>query len=327
MKHKKTVIMGMLFQAFLLTFTSTLKAEAKDFPSSTIHFVVPGAPGTALDITARMLAEEITKISNTPSIVMNRPGAGSQIGAEFVARSKPDGYTWLIAPFNVVGVNPHILNNAKDPFQEFSFLTTIFNAPYVLVAHPSVDASTPEEVIALAKANPGKLNYGSGGPGSANQLAAELFKNATDVDITEIPYPSAAMVMPDLLAGRLDLFFAGLGLVQSQIEAGTLKPIVMISSQRSELFPEIPTLNESGLTLSQMDTWTGILGPAGIPLHILQIMHELTTQALSNPSLKKTLAQKAIEVYTTTPEDMKKIAKEDYFRYGTILKDLNNSPR
>ncbi|MGE4338408.1 MAG: Bug family tripartite tricarboxylate transporter substrate binding protein [Pigmentiphaga sp.] len=308
-----------LASCLLFGASASVWAQSPSSSRDVIRFIVPAAPGGSFDMMARVLAHELPTELDAAIVVENKPGAGNRIGADYVVKSAPDGRTWLVAPYNVLTVNPHIMKGVGDPLQEYTPVSTLSVVPFVLVAHPSVPANSVQELIALAKEKPGVINYGSAGTGGANQLAAELFKSAAGVDLTEVSYAGATQVIPDLLAGRLQVFFGAVNSLLPHIQSGALKPLASVSSNRIDALPDLPTIAESGLDVYEMTTWTGMVGPAGMDEQTVSKMNEALHKVLAKPEIVASLAQKGIEVQVSSPQEMTDIITREYDRYGTLL--------
>ncbi|MCK9511802.1 MAG: tripartite tricarboxylate transporter substrate binding protein [Pigmentiphaga sp.] len=297
-------------------------AQSASSSRDVIRFIVPAAPGGSFDMMARVLANELPAELDAAIVVENKPGAGNRIGADYVAKSQPDGKTWLVAPYNVLTVNPHIMKGVGEPLQQYTPVSTLSVVPFVLAAHPSVSADSVQELIALAKENPGMINYGSAGTGGANQLAAELFKSAAGVDLTEVSYAGATQVIPDLLAGRVHVFFGAVNSLLPHIQSGALKPLASVSSKRIDALPDVPTIAESGLDVYEMTTWTGMVGPAEMDPQTVARMNTALHHVLAKPEIVASLAQKGIEVQVSSPQEMVEIITREYDRYGLLLERM-----
>jgi tripartite-type tricarboxylate transporter receptor subunit TctC len=296
-------------------------ARAQDFPSKTIRIVVPGPPGSSLDVAGRELANDLQELWKVPLVVEHRPGAGSGIGADHVAKSPPDGYTWLIAPYNVLTLNQHLYNNPVHPLKEFTPVTTIASVPFLLVVHPDVPANSVSELITYAKAHPGKLNYGTSGPGSAQHLAAELFKSMAKVDIQHVSYKGAANAITDLLAGRIQVYFGANNSLLPHIRAGKLRPLGSAGARRGSLTADLPTIAEGGVPGYQLPTWTAVVLPGGTPPDVVGKVHAGVVQTLNKPEVRERLAKQGIEVETRSPEELARLIRAEYEMHGKLVKE------
>ncbi len=299
----------------------TFAARAQDFPSKTIRIVVPGPPGSSLDAAGRELANDLAELWKVALVVEHRPGAGSGIGADHVAKSPPDGYTWLIAPYNVLTLNQHLYNNPVHPLKEFTPVTTIASVPFLLVVHPSVPAHSVAELLAYAKANPGKLNYGTSGAGSAQHLAAELLKSMAKIDLTHVSYKSAASAIVDLIAGRIEVYIGANNSLLPHIRAGKLRPLGSAGARRGSLTADLPTIAEGGVPGYQLPTWTAVVLPGGTPAEIVAKVHAGVVQTLNKPEVRERLAKQGIEVETRSPEELAALIRKEYDMHGKLVKE------
>jgi tripartite-type tricarboxylate transporter receptor subunit TctC len=245
-------------------------AIGQTYPSKPIRLVVPFPPGGSLDVVARAIGQKLTEAWGQPVIIDNRTGAGGTIGADLVAKSPPDGYTILEGALSTHAVNISLYGKLPyDPVKDFAPISLVAITPNVLVINPAAPFNTVPELIAYAKANPGKLSFGSGSNGSAGHLAGELFKTDAHVDMVHIPYKGGAPALKALLAGDTQLMFANLAKSMQQVRAGKLKPVAVTTASRSTLVPELPTLSETGLPGFDIYTWWGFMAPVGTPKEII----------------------------------------------------------
>ena len=307
--------------ATLLATALPLVATAQDFPSKTIHIVVPGAPGSSLDSAGRELANHLQQAWGVPVVVEYKPGGGSGIGADYVAKSPPDGYTWLIAPYNVLTLNQHLYNNPVHPLKEFTPVTTIASVPFVLVVHPSVPANSIAELVTYARANPGKLNYGTSGAGSAQHLGGALFNSLAKTNIVEVGYKGGAAAITDLLAGRIQVYIGANNSLLPHIKAGKLRALGVAGARRGSLTGDLPTIAESGVPGFQLPTWNAVVLPAGVPEPVLQKIHAGVVQTLNQPEVKERLAGQGIEVETRSPAQLGELISKEYVELGKLVKE------
>jgi tripartite-type tricarboxylate transporter receptor subunit TctC len=299
----------------------SLAAAAETYPSKPIRLVVPFPPGGSLDVVARAIGQKLTDAWGQPVIVDNRPGAGGNIGADLVAKSAPDGYTILEGALSTHAVNVSLYSKMPyDPVRDFAPITLVAVTPNVLVLNPSVPANSVKELIAYAKAHPGKLSFGSGSNGSAGHLAGELFKMEAGVDMVHVPYKGAAPAMQDLLAGQTQLMFDNLANSMQYVRAGKLKALAVTTERRSALVPELPTLAEQGLPGFDISTWWGFMAPAGTPKEIIAKWNAEVTRILSTPEMKAFFAQQGAEPAPTTPEAFATMIQREIAKYAKIVK-------
>lgn len=282
-----------------LSFTTAGSAIAQDWPNKPVRLVVNFAPGGAADVLARAIAPTVSEHIGQTVLIENKPGAGGNIGAAEVARSAKDGYTLLMSSGGAISINPLIYGKMSfDPAKDLTPIAPVARIHLYLETHPSVPVNSVKEFIAYLKANPGKLSYGSPGPGSSPHLAGEMFKRAAQVDAIHIPYKGAAPALTDMLSGQLQFWFdSGTGL--KHVEAGKLKLLATSSSKRSPQYPDLPTLAESGLPGFDADTLFGLYAPYDVPPAVIQKVSEGVQKALVKPEVVK-----IIEGLGATPEPM-----------------------
>ena len=296
-------------------------AQADTFPSRTVKLVVPFPPGGPLDATGRAIAQKLTEAWGQSVIVENKPGAGGNIGADYVAKSAPDGYTVVMGALSTHAVNPSLY--PKMPFdaqRDFAPITLVAITPNVLVVNPSLPVHSVKELIAYAKANPGKLSFGSGSIGSAGHLAGELFKVDAGVDMVHVPYKGAAPAMQGLLAGDTQLMFDNLASAMSQVKAGKLRALAVTSAERSKLVSDLPTMAEAGVPGFDISTWFGLLAPAGTPPDVIARWNEGVTKILSAPDMRERLAAQGAEAAPDTPAEFAKFIDGELVKYAKIVK-------
>ncbi len=298
-----------------------LLAVAQPYPSKPVRVIVPLAAAGTGDTLARVVSEEMAKILGQPFVVENRPGSGGIIGTELVAKAAPDGYTLLSAsPSHVIhpALRPKV---GYDPIKDFEPITVIANTHQLIVGHPSVPASTVKELVAFAKANPGKLNYGSAGTGSATHLNMEMFKTMTGTFITHIPYRGSTQSRQDLVAGEVQLSVDGLLPTMPLIKAGKLKAFGLTSNRRSNVAPEIPTLAEAGVTGYASDTWYGIVAPGGTPNTVIATLHAAAIKAINTSSVRDRLTKQGAELVGNTPAEFRAMLERELRLWSEVVKD------
>jgi len=294
---------------------------AASFPSRSIRFVVPLTPGGSPDVMARTIAQRLQDVWGQPIVVENRPGGGGNIGAEAVIKSPADGYTWLLAPHNVMVTNSYFTKTSWDPLKDLAPVTVVAKVPFMLVVHPSVDANSVKELIALAKAKPASLNYGSSGTGQPQHLGGELFNSLAGTQIIHVPYKGAVPAVTDLLAGRIQVWIGAINTLLPHIKAGKLRVLGAVPSKRYASFPDIPTIAEAGLPGYDMDVWLATMVPTGVPADIIAKIQSEIAKALALPDIKERLAHQGIEATSSTTAELATLIREDYARYGKLIKD------
>jgi tripartite-type tricarboxylate transporter receptor subunit TctC len=301
-------------------------ARAQDaYPSRPIRVVVGHAAGGGVDILARHLGEHIRPLLGQPFVVENRPGANGMIGAQAVATAAPDGYTLLMASAGEIAISPHLFRKmAYDPFKDLQPVTLGTKVPNVLIVHPSVRASTTVELIALAKAAPRSLTYGSSGVGNLQHLNGELFNALAGTEIVHVPYKGAAPLIADLVAGQISMGFTSVAAAISLIKAGKLRPIAVTSRERVPALPDVPPLAETpALASYELNNWFGLFAPAGIPPAVLATLNTTAVKALSTPELQKRLVEQGGIPAPGTPQAFRDLIAADSRKFAQIIKDVN----
>jgi len=299
-----------------------LAAVAQSYPAKPIRLVVPFPAGGPLDLAGRAIGDHLAKAWGQPVVVENKPGAGGNIGADLVAKSPADGYTLVMGALSTHAVNPHLF--AKMPYdalKDFAPVTLVAVTPNVLVVNASLGANNVRELIALAKASPGKLSFASGSNGSAGHLAGELFKTLAGIDIVHVPYKGGAPAMQDLLGGQVQFMFDNLANSMAQLKAGKLKAFAVTTVKRSPLAPELPTMAEAGVTGFDISTWYGIMAPAGTPPDIVKKLNTEIVKFLASDNMKDKLKAQGAEAAPTTPEQFDAFIRAEWSKYAKIVKD------
>ncbi len=296
-------------------------AQAEPYPSKPIHFIVPYPPGGPLDTVARLLGQKVSESVKQPVIVENKPGAGGNIGADYVAKSAPDGYTILMGAVATHAINPTLYSHIPyDPVKDFAPVTEVASTPNVLVVNPSLPVSNVKEFIAYAKAHPGELNFGSGSTGSAGHLAGELFKSMAGVQMVHVPYKGAAPAMQDLIGGQIQLMFDNLASSLGQIRAGKVKALAVTTGKRSSLAPELPTIAESGLPGFDISTWFGIFAPGGTPQPVVEKLHDEFVKAIDSPDVQATMKKLGAEPVGNSPREFAAYIRSEARKYAKVIK-------
>lgn len=290
------------FAIAALAVLATGLAQAQDYPTRPIRFVVGFPPGGSTDLSARALGDRLSHALGQPVIVENKPGASGNIAAEQVARSAPDGYTFLVAATSFA-TSPAFFDKLPwDPVKDFTPVSMVATVPILAVVHPSVPAKTPKELIAYSKANPGKLNLASPGATTLTRLSGEMFKQVAGIDWVTVHYKGGAPAMQDLLGGNAQVMFANISDVIQQVKAGRLTPIAVTTPKRSAVVPEVPTLAESGYPGFSFSTWQAIVGPAGLPKEVVGRLNREIVKALALPEMKERFVSFGTDAESSTPE-------------------------
>ena len=300
----------------------TSGACAQTYPAKPIHLIVPFTPGGTTDILARALGQKWTEAWGKQIIVENRPGAGGSVAAEAVARSPADGYTIMVGHIGTLAVNPSLYPKlGYDPLKSFAPITLIATVPSVLVVHPGIPANSVAELIAYVKANPGKLNYSTGGNGSAAHLAMEYFKLRTGTNIVHIPYKGTAPAVTDLLGGQVAMSMTGAPALMPHVQAGRLKALGVTSLKRIPALPQIPTISEAGVAGFEATQWYGIVAPAGTPPEIIRMLNAETVKIMATTDMEERLASDGAIGTTDTPEEFAAHIKAEIARWGEVVRN------
>jgi len=295
---------------------------AQDYPSRPVTLVVPYTPGGSSDVIARTLAEALRKDLGQTVIVENKPGAGTAIGSDYVARAQPDGYTVLFAGSGL-SILPAISKTNYDPVKSFEPVSQILTLPFFLVVRSELPIKSLDELISYAKANPGKLNYGSAGSGTITHLQMELFSKLAGIEMMHIPYKGSAPGVTDLLSGRLQLMFEGLSTVGPHIKSGVLRPLAVAMPDVSGALPDVPTVQQSGLKNYDATAWAGVLAPAGTPKEVVNKLNQSIHRALQDPDLRQRVADLGGNVTPSTPQQIGERISEETKKWNALARELN----
>ena len=314
----------LLRAAVLIVFSSPLLAaptRAADYPNRPVTLVVAFTPGGPSDVLARIVGKKMEELLGQPFIIENRPGAGGNIAADYVAHAKPDGYTLLMGNNSILATNAALYKKINfDPEADFAPISLIGSQPNILVVNPALRINTMGELIAYAKANPGKLNYANSGYGAAAHLSAELFKAEAHVDIVAVSYKGAAPALQDVIAGHVQLMFATSASVIGHIKAGTLRPLAVTTIKRTSLMPELATVAELGLPGFDATTWHGLVAPAGTPKDVVETLHAATVKALQDPDTRRALADLGVEIVGGSPAEFSAYIASEIPKWTAVVK-------
>ena len=296
-------------------------AAAADFPSRPIRLIVPNAAGGSTDLVARTVAQKVSESIGQQVIVDNRPGSGGIIGTEMVARAAPDGHTLVMATIGSVAISPHL--HAKigyDPIKDFTPVTQLAAAAYMLLTHPAVPARSVKELVALAKAKPGQINYASAGSGTGSHLAAELFKAVAQVNIVHVPYKGGTPGLVDLIAGNVQMFFNGIPSSIPHVKAGRVRAHAVTTPSRSPAVPDLPTIAEAGYPGAESTSWTGVLAPAGTPAPIIAKLNAEFVKVVQHPEVKARLSADGAVPVGSTPAQFAQYIRAELVKWGKVVK-------
>ncbi len=313
------LLQGIFFAGLLACSAVVDSAAAEHYPDKPIELVVPYTPGGNTDILARVIAQKLGEAWGTTVVVENRPGAGGTIGVNMVAKSKPDGYTIVLAAFgNILVVKSLYPNLPYDPVSDLDPVILVATPPTVLTATAKLPVKNVAELIAYAKQHPGMLNYGSSGKGTSNHLFGALFSSMAGISMTHVPYKGSGPAIADLMAGQTQLNFAPFPLVLPAIKAGTLKALAVTGSQRSPLLPTVPTVSESGLPGYEGLGWFGLMAPKGTPQDIIDKLNVEINRILQTPDVRKNLIQEGAVPVGGTPQDAERSILEGIAKWKTL---------
>ncbi len=294
---------------------------AADYPTRPVTLMVAFTPGGPSDVLARILGKKLEQILGQPFVIENRPGAGGNVAAETVARSAGDGYTLLNGNNSILATNAALYKKINfDAEADFAPISLIGSQANILVVNPQVPARTMAELIALAKANPGKLNFASSGYGAAAHLAGELFKAEAKVDIVHVPYKGAAPALQDVIGGHVQMMFATAASVVGHIRDGKVRALAVTTLKRTAVLPEIATIDELGLKGFDATTWHGLVAPSRVPKEIIATLHRATAEALNDPGVKTSLANLGVDIMGGSPEDFAAYIKSEIPKWTAIVK-------
>lgn len=298
-------------------------AAAQDYPTRTVKIIVPFGAGGPTDVYTRAIAEELRKTLNQSFVMENRPGAGSVIGTDAVAKSPPDGYTLLMISATQATNETLVANKSYQLMRDFVAVAPLMRSDLVLVVHPSVPARNLAEFVALAKSKPGSLNYASSGQGSNYHMAGELFKNLTATDIVHVPYKGSSGARNDIIGGQVHMMFDSVPTMAPMIQAGLVKALATTGQQRSAILPEVPTFAEAGVPGYQASLWTGLVAPAATPQPVVDLLNREITKILARPEIKDAWEKQGAIPMSMTPEEFQAHIEAEIVKWAKVIKANN----
>ena len=306
---------------FALTAAAPQAANAQAYPSKPLRMIVPFTPGGSTDVIARVIAQKIGEAMGTQVLIDNRPGAGGNIGVELAAKSPPDGYTLVMGHIGTMAVNPSLYKRLPyDPLRDFAPVALVALVPNLLAVHPALPVKNVKELIALARANPGRLNYGSSGAGGTPYLAVEYFKLAAKLDITHIPYKGAAPMAADLAGGQVEMTITGIPSLLPFVKSNRVRVLAVTTAQRIAFMPEVPTIAEAALPGFEAVSWYGVLAPAATPKEIVARLNSEIVKAVANPDTAERLSGEGANPSAGTPEQFGSFIRSEITRWGKVIK-------
>jgi tripartite-type tricarboxylate transporter receptor subunit TctC len=317
-----------IFAAALVAFGGVVlqfSSFAQAYPSKTIHIIVPYTVGGSNDLIARMIAKGLTDAFKVAAIVENKPGGSANIGANFVAKAPPDGYTLLITSSSIMSINPYLIPSTPfNPIKDFQPITLLGSQPFVLVANPALKVNSVNELVALAKKRDRNISYASAGPGSAHHMAAELLKSMADIKMTHIPYKGTAPALLDVIGGNVDVIFGPINQLLPHIKSGKLTALAVAGANRTQMLPTVPTVAES-IPSFETDAWLALTAPAKTPPEIIAKLNQVVRATMSAPENRLALLDQGIDASTSPPEDVNKLAAIDAARWSKLIREAKIS--
>jgi len=311
--------MRILIAFLVLLFAGT--AQAQSYPSRPIRLVLPFAAGGLVDVPGRILAQKLSEALGQPVVVENRAGAGSTIGADNVAKSKPDGYTLMItSTTHVISANLY-KRLPYDALRDFTMVMKLAEGPYVLVVHPSLAANSVADLVALAKAQPGRIDYASSGNGSSQHLVAALFCAMSGAPLNHIPYKGSDRATQDIIGGQVKVGFVGTPIALPHVKSGRLRALAVSTARRSAEMPAVPTLAEAGVPGYEATIWMGLFAPAGLPREIVARLHGEVGRVLAAPQARAAIAATGLEVSLSTPEEFAAFVRAEHAKWGKVVRE------
>jgi len=294
---------------------------AADFPDKTIRLIVPFPPGGPNDIIARVIGQRMSELTRQPVVIDNRGGQGGVLGTEAVAKAKPDGYTIAISSAGALAISPSMEKIAYDPLKDLQAITLVAKVPEMLVVAGGVPANDMNELVALARAQPGKLNFASSGPGSLPHLAGELLKLTAKIDIVHVPYRGAAPAVNDLLGQQVQMVFLDLPIILPHIRSGALRPIAIGAVERAPTVSEVPTTAEVGMPDLKAENWYGMVAPAGTPAVIVAALNRIATESMADKAVREKLASQGATLIGDSPEHFHDFLAREIDKWAKVIKD------
>src|SRR5262245_23385898 len=319
--------MGFLKDSALAALAISAAAHAQIYPSKPIRMIIAYPPGGGTDIVGRVVAQKLGEALGQSVVVEHRGGASGDIGTELAARAAPDGYTILMRNVAPNAIHVSLFKHLPfDPVADFAPISRVASTPNVLVVHPSIPARTVNEVVVLAKAKPGTLNFASAGVGSSSHLAGELFRVLAGADIVHVPYKGAGPAMVDVLSGQVQLYFATLPAAMPHVKSGKLAPVAVTSARRSQALPDTPTIAESGVSGYEASTWYGLLAPAHAPASAIARLHDEVVRMLGDAAFREKLAAQGFEPVGDSPEEFAAHIKSEIAKWGRVIREAGIRP-
>ena len=321
MSFLRVRIRTLFFAAAAVLLVVSAPVRAAEYPSRPITLMVAFPPGGPSDVLARIVGKKMEQLLGTAFVIENRPGAGGNIAAESVARAAPDGYTLLMGNNSILATNESLYKHLNySPEKDFTPITLIGTQANILVINPEVPARSLKELIALAQAQPGKINFASSGYGAAAHLAGELFKSEAKINIVHVPYKGAAPALQDVIAGHDQMMFATAASVIGHIEGGRVRALAVTTLKRTQVLPDLPTMDEAGLRGFDASTWHGLVAPAGTPPQVIATLHDAAVKALHDPGVQASLGKLGVDIVGDMPQEFQSYIKSEIPKWTAIVK-------
>ena len=322
--RRRFTVRGLALAAAVVA--APLAAHAQAWPAKPVTIVVPFAAGGTTDILARVIGQALNKELGQSVLVDNRAGAGGNIGAQLAAKAVPDGYTLFMGTVGTHAINQSLYKKLPfDPVKDFAPLTRVAMVPNLLVAHPNKPYRNVKELVAYAKANPGKVNFGSSGSGSSIHLSGELFNALAKVDMVHVPYKGSAPAVTDLVGGQIDIMFDNMPSAIQHVRSGRLRALAVTTAKRSPELPDVPTIAEAGVPGYEATSWFGMFAPAGTPAPVVARLNSALAKVLADPAVKKKLAEQGAEPYSETPEQFAEFIRKESAKWSKVVKESGAS--
>jgi tripartite-type tricarboxylate transporter receptor subunit TctC len=294
---------------------------AAEYPTRPVTLVLAFAPGGPSDVMARIFGKKLEQVIGQPVVIDNRPGAGGNVAADLVARAAPDGYTILLGNTGILAANASLYKKINyDPVRDFSPITLVGSQPNVLYVHPSVPARSLAELIALAKANPGKINYATGGHGTSPHLAGELLKTEAKIDIVHVPYRGTGPALQDVLAGHVQMGISSIAPIGPHVQSGALRPLAITGLKRTALLPDVPTIAELPMPGFEATSWHALVAPAGTPKEVIATLHRGMVTTLNDPEVRRSLTALGMDLAGNTPDELAAYIRSEGPKWAAIVK-------
>ncbi|HET7383429.1 MAG TPA: tripartite tricarboxylate transporter substrate binding protein [Pseudolabrys sp.] len=321
MSFLRVRIRTLFFAAAAVLLAVSAPVRAAEYPSRPVTLMVAFPPGGPSDVLARIVGKKMEQLLGASFVIENRPGAGGNIAAESVARAAPDGYTLLMGNNSILATNESLYKHLNySPEKDFTPITLIGTQANILVINPEVPARSLKELIALAQAQPGKINFASSGYGAAAHLAGELFKSEAKINIVHVPYKGAAPALQDVIAGHDQMMFATAASVIAHIEGGRVRALAVTTPKRTQVLPDLPTMDEAGLKGFDASTWHGLVAPAGTPPQVIATLHDAAVKALHDPGVQASLGKLGVDIVGDMPQEFQSYIKSEIPKWTAIVK-------